>query len=87
MERVIERLNLVKVELRDLIVDLAVTNKTLKEISSECKDDFETKLIEENYKDNEAIISDSKIDIEEINQVIEVLTAATEMSNLHKKRP
>lgn len=87
MERVIEKLNLVKVELKDLIVDLTVSNRKLKEIVSECKDNFETRLIEENYKDNEAIIEDSKIDIFEINDAIEILTLSINMKKVNKKRP
>ena len=87
MERVIERLGLVKIELNDQIVNLLIHNKKIEKMIPECKDPLLKKIMISNYEDNLEIINDAKLDIEEIDQVVEVLTTACEISEMHKKRP
>lgn len=87
MQRVIERLRLVKVQLNDQVISLAIQNRTLDEMLLTCEDSLLKSIMTSNIKDNRAIICDSKLDIEEINQVIEILTAAHDIAEAHKKRP
>lgn len=85
MERVIERLNLVKSDLKDQILDLTIKNKTLVEIVVECKDEFEIGLLKEDLADNSLIITDSKIDMNEIDQAIKMLSIGIDSSKIEKR--
>ncbi|BEP28790.1 hypothetical protein [Helicovermis profundi] len=87
MERVVERLNLVKNEINDQIIKLTMSNKILNDICVECRDEFEIRLIESNLKDNKLIIEDSKIDLTEIDKAISVLVAITKLSDKQKNDP
>ncbi len=87
MQRVIDRLNLLKVELRDLVIEQSLRRKILLEMQNECKDKLEIRLLNEDLKDNTAIIEDTKLDIEEIDLVVDTLILANGIKDWHKKRP
>lgn len=85
MNRVIEHLGLVKMDLRDTISSKVIENSLLDEIVDECKDELRVKLVSESIVDNEDIIDDAKRSLKEIDEAIEILQAFIKMNN--KKRP
>lgn len=86
MQRVIEILNLVKIDLRTQIFDLSIRSKTLKDIVDKCENSFDVRLLKENLKDNTEIIYDSKIDLAEVNKAIKILSSAN-IDAKTEKRP
>lgn len=74
MKRVIEILDLVKIDLSTQIIHMSIKSKTLKEIVDECEDTFEVGTLKEDLKDINEIINDSKLDLSEIDLAINLLS-------------
>ncbi|MCH4891209.1 hypothetical protein EZV73_26760 [Acidaminobacter sp. JC074] len=83
MTRVIEQLELSKIDLKDAIADKIIENSVLEQIVTECKDELEVKFIKECIDDNEDIIKESKEILVEVNEAIEILSICLDS----KKRP
>lgn len=80
MQRVIDQLILSKDDLEGNIKELMLENKIKKEIIDECQDEYRVQLMKEDVEDNEFSMNDFKETIIEINQVVEMLSVANELS-------
>ncbi len=80
MQRVIDQLILSKDDLEGNIKELMWENKIKKEIIDECQDEYRVQLMKEDVEDNEFSMNDFKETIIEINQVVEMLSVANELS-------
>jgi len=80
VQRVIDQLILSKDDLEENIKALMWENKIKKEIIDECQDEYRVQLMKEDVEDNEFSMNDFKETIIEINQVVEMLSVANELS-------
>jgi len=80
VQRVIDQLILSKDDLEGNIKELMLENKIKKEIIDECQDEYRVQLMKEDVEDNEFSMNDFKETIIEINQVVEMLSVANELS-------
>jgi len=80
VQRVIDQLILSKDDLEGNIKELMWENKIKKEIIDECQDEYRVQLMKEDVEDNEFSMNDFKETIIEINQVVEMLSVANELS-------
>lgn len=80
MQRVIDQLNLLKIDFKDSISDLVVENKMKNDIIVECEDIFQVNLLKEDIVENIDCIEDFKVTIVEIDQVVELLVLANDMT-------
>ena len=80
MQRVIDQLILTRDDLEGNIKELMLENKIKKEIIDECQDEYRVQLMREDVEDNEFSMDDFKETIFEINQVVEMLSVANELS-------